>query len=213
MKNIKTLAASMSVLVALAGCAGTPMGPRVQVLPAANKPFEVFQAEQAGCQQFAADKVAPEAEAANNKAVGTTVLGAILGTALGAAAGGGRGGAIAVGAAAGGVMGTAIGSGESQKEQLSIQQQYDNAYAQCMYARGNQVVAPSVRVIERPVVVYSAPPPPVYYVAPPTAYPAPPATTYYAPPPPTSYAPPPPTSYAPPPDAVAAPPGLAPPAP
>jgi len=189
MRGLKTVAASLSVIIALAGCAETPMGPRVRVLPAANKPFEVFQQDEATCRQYATDQVAGEAEHANEKAIGTTLLGAALGAGLGAAVGGGRGAGI--GAAGGGVVGTAVGADGSQRTQSSIQQQYDNAYAQCMYAKGNQVAPPMVRVMPPPMVVYPAPP--VVYVPPPPVY-YPPPPVVYAPPPP----PPPPGGYAPP---------------
>ena len=159
----KTLAVSLSAVVALTGCAGTPAGPSIQVLPAAHKPFEVFQQEQAYCKQYATDQVRGEAESANEMALGTTLLGSALGAGLGAAIGGGRG--AGVGAAGGGLFGTAIGAGNSEKGQGGIQQQYDNAYGQCMYAKGNQVVQPQPRavIVTPPPAVYYAPPPTVYY--------------------------------------------------
>ncbi len=197
MQPIKTVAVSLSVLMALTGCAATPLGPTVQVMPAANKPFEVFQQDQDACKQYAAVQVGGQAETANERAIGATLLGAGLGAGLGAALGGGRGAGI--GAAGGGVVGTAIGGGSSQHTQLSIQQQYDNAYAQCMYAKGNQIVPPPVR----PMVVYPAPP--VIYAPPPAVYYAPPPTVYYPPPQPTYY-PPPPGAMAPPPSAPPPPP-------
>lgn len=46
-------AAAISALVLLAACAAPPMGPTVGVMPAPNKPFEAFQADQAACQQYA----------------------------------------------------------------------------------------------------------------------------------------------------------------
>jgi uncharacterized protein YcfJ len=170
MRRWKTLAVGISALALLEGCAGTPAGPTVQVMPAPNKPFEVFQQDQAVCKQYASQQVQGEAEAANERAVGGTLLGAGLGAGLGAAVGGGRGAAI--GAASGGVLGTAVGADSSARGQYGIQRQYDNAYAQCMVAKGNQVVQPA------PTVVYTPPPPPAYY------YPPPPPPVVYAPPPP-----------------------------
>jgi uncharacterized protein YcfJ len=121
----------------LAGCASEPMGPTIQVLPAPNQPFQAFQDDQANCKQYASQQVAGQADAANQKAVGGAVLTTALGAGLGAAIGGGRGAGI--GAAGGSVVGAAGGAGSSQNAQLSIQQQYNNAYAQCMYSKGNQV--------------------------------------------------------------------------
>jgi len=197
MPKMKAVALTMSVLLAVTGCAGTPMGPRVQVLPAANKSFEVFQQDQAVCKQYATDQVSGQADSANEKAVGTALVGGVLGAGLGAVIGGGRG--AAVGAASGGVLGSAVGAGNSQHQQGGIQQQYDNAYVQCMSAKGNQVPAPPVRTVIQPMVVYPAPPPVVYAPAPTVIYTAPPPVGY-APPPGAVGAPPPPPppGYAPP---------------
>ncbi|SEH38957.1 hypothetical protein [Magnetospirillum fulvum] len=188
MRPTKSVVLTMSALIALSGCSSTPLGPKVQVLPAANKPFEVFRMEQAECKQYAADQVGGQAENANTRAIGAALIGGALGAGLGAAVGGGQGAAI--GAAGGGVVGTAVGASNSQRGQGSIQQQYDNAYTQCMYAKGNQIAQP-VQTVVQPVVVYPQQPPVVY---------APPPTVYYAVPP--TYAPQPqaaPPTYAPPP--------------
>jgi hypothetical protein len=97
----------------------------------------VFAADQAGCRQFAEQSVAGQAQNANNRAVGAAAITTVLGAGLGAAIGGGRGAAI--GAGSGALGGAAIGAGSSSNQQMSIQQQYDNAYAQCMFTRGNMV--------------------------------------------------------------------------
>jgi uncharacterized protein YcfJ len=130
-------AVMIAPLLLLDGCAQTPMGPTVAVMPAPGKPFDVFQTDQAVCKQFADSQVAGGAQAANNQQVGTAVLGTVLGAGLGAAIGGGRGAAI--GAASGALGGTAIGAGPASQANMSLQQRYDIAYAQCMYTRGNQV--------------------------------------------------------------------------
>jgi hypothetical protein len=177
----RTAIFGLSTILLLEGCAATPMGPTVQVMPAPNKPFDVFANEQAGCKQYASQQVSGQADEANEKAVGTALLTTALGAGLGAAVGGGRG--AGVGAATGGVVGGAIGASGSQHTQGSIQQQYNNAYAQCMYAKGNQVVQPPVTVVH-PAVIYAAPPPVVYAPPPPVVYGPPPGTVYAAPPPP-----------------------------
>jgi hypothetical protein len=154
--------------VVLVGCASEPMGPTIQVLPGQNKPFEVFQNEQAQCKQYASQQVAGQVDAANEKGVGAAVLTTALGAGLGAAVGGGRGAAI--GAGAGGVVGADVGASGSAGAQRSIQGQYNNAYAQCMYAKGNQIVNPpprTVYVAPQPVYVAPPPPPPAYYYPPP----------------------------------------------
>ncbi len=151
----------------LQGCAQTPLGPTVAVMPNPRKTFDQFQADQAVCKDYAASQVAGQAERANTLGVGTAILGTALGAGLGAAIGGGQGAGI--GAASGALGGTALGAGVSGNAQWSIQQQYDNAYAQCQYAKGNQIARPPPPVIVTPppVVAYPAPgyygPPPVYY--------------------------------------------------
>jgi hypothetical protein len=128
---------SVTTLLLLAACVQRPLGPSVSVMPAPNKPFAVFQDDQMLCKQFADQQVAGGAEAANDRAIGTAVVGTVLGAGLGAAIGGGSGAAI--GAGAGALGGTVIGSGPASAAQYSLQQRYDIAYSQCMYARGNQV--------------------------------------------------------------------------
>jgi hypothetical protein len=118
------------------------MGPTIQVLPGRGKSFDTFQADQAGCKTYAANQVKGQADAANNRAVGAALLTTALGAATGAAVGGSVGDAAngaAVGAATGAGGGAVIGATGSANEQAGIQQQYDNAFAQCMYAKGEQV--------------------------------------------------------------------------
>lgn len=142
---------SLVALAALQGCAETPAGPTVQVMPPPTKPFEIFQADDRFCRDYAAAQVSGQAEHANNKALLAGVLGTALGAGLGAAAGGGYG--AGVGAGAGAIAGGAIGSSTSSRAQGGIQGQYDMAYAQCMYSKGNLVpgVAP-------PPAAYGPPP-------------------------------------------------------
>ena len=121
----------------LAGCAQTPMGPTVQVMPGNGKSLDTFAYDQATCKQFAQNAVAGQAENANVRGVGEAAITTALGAGLGAAIGGGRGAGI--GAASGALGGAGIGAMTSSNAQLTIQQQYDNAYAQCMYTRGNAV--------------------------------------------------------------------------
>ena len=137
MRTRRLAAISGSALLLLGACASTPMGPTVQVLPSPSKPFEVFQQDQVDCKQYAQAQVSGQADAANQKAVGTAVIGAALGTVLGAAVGNSRG--AGVGAGAGAVVGTSAAAGQTGHAQRSIQEQYNNAFVQCMYSKGNQV--------------------------------------------------------------------------
>lgn len=170
MRSMKLPVAVLVPVLLMSACASEPLGPTIGVMPAPGKPFDVFQSDQAICRQFASDQVRGGAQQANNRQVGTAVVGTLLGAGLGAAIGGGRGAAI--GAGAGALGGTAVGAGPSQGAQYSLQQQYDLGYAQCMYTRGNQVPG------------YQPPPPPGYapgYPPPPPGY----APGY--PPPPSGY--------------------------
>jgi hypothetical protein len=132
-------------VVLLAACASTPMGPTVQVMPGRNKPFQVFQQDQESCKQYAQTQVAGQADAVNQKAVGSAVLGTVLGGAFGAAVGNHQG--AGVGGATGAIAGTAVGTNMYAAGQASIQGQYDNSYVQCMYSKGHQVPgAPPIAV-------------------------------------------------------------------
>jgi len=158
--------AAAATLLVLQGCAVMPAGPSVLVLPGAQKSPPQFQADQAGCQQQAQAQVAPSVDAANNQAAATAVVGTAIGAAVGALIGyGGYGGygnyanqSAAWGAGAGLMYGGAVGSGGSQASNLGLQQRYDNAYAQCMVLRGNQM--PGVTSYRR--AVPAMPPPPNY---------------------------------------------------
>jgi uncharacterized protein YcfJ len=155
---MKLPAALLAPVLLLSACASEPMGPTVAVMPAPGKPFDVFQGDQAVCKQFAADQVRGGAQDANNRQVGTAVVGTLLGAGLGAAIGGGHGAAI--GAGAGALGGTVVGAGPAQGAQYSLQQRYDLGYSQCMYSRGNQVPG------YQPPPTYAPgypPPPPGYY--------------------------------------------------
>jgi uncharacterized protein YcfJ len=165
MRGFHIAAVALSAVVLLEGCATPPLGPTVQVLPARNKPFEVFQQDQAVCTQYASSQVQGQSQLANNRALGGAVLGTVLGAGLGAAIG--RGSGAAIGAASGATLGTGIGAGESGRTQYGIQGQYNNAYVQCMVSKGNQLPqAAPVYVQPAPYVVQPAP-----YLVQPAPYP------------------------------------------
>jgi hypothetical protein len=161
----------------LGACATVPTGPSVMVLPGSNKPFDVFQNDDAACRQWALHQSgAAPGDAATASTVGGAAIGTVLGAGLGAAIGaaaGNPGIGAAVGAGSGLVLGTASGANAGYYSGASVQRRYDHAYQQCMYAKGNQIPA-VVQRSSRPA--YAAPPPP-----PP---PPPPAGTSSAPPPP-----------------------------
>jgi hypothetical protein len=128
----------------LAGCATMPTGPSIAVMPGPGKPFEVFQADDAACRQWAEQQIggtSPTGAANENLAIGAVVgtfLGAALGAAIGAATGGAGAGA-AIGGATGLIGGTAIASGPAYDSRYALQRRYDIAYQQCMYAKRNVI--------------------------------------------------------------------------
>src|SRR5438132_5263001 len=132
----RRIAGVLVVTVALGACVVPPLAPTIPVIPAPHKQFSAFSGHQAMCPQYATAQTAPQAYPATNQAVGTAILSTALGAGLAAAIGGGRGAAI--GAASGAVFGTAVGAGGAGFAQLSLQQQYDALYGQCMSVQGNQ---------------------------------------------------------------------------
>jgi hypothetical protein len=150
-------------VVALSACATVPSGPSVRVLPGPWKPFEVFQSEEAICRQWAAQQTGTSPNEAVNQNLATgAVLGTLVGAGLGAAIGSTSGDAgigAAIGAVSGLLFGTAVATGPAYGAGYAAQTRYDNAYVQCMYAKGNQI--PGVaRPPRRPF--YPPPPPPPY---------------------------------------------------
>ncbi|HSF04572.1 MAG TPA: glycine zipper family protein [Methylomirabilota bacterium] len=158
---------SLAALLSLTACATVPTGPRVMVLPGAGKPFDLFQADDSICRQWAAHNAGGNpAEAATQSTVSGAAIGTFIGVAagtmIGAAAGNPATGA-AIGAGTGLVTGTAVGASAGYGYAGEAQRRYDIAYSQCMYAKGNQV--PGVVRTARPY-RYPPPPPPPGALAP-----------------------------------------------
>jgi Glycine-zipper domain len=185
----------VAVVPLLGACATVPAGPSVMALPGSGKPFEVFQADDDSCRQWALSQSGagpndPVASSAVGGATIGTLLGGALGAAIGAAAGNPGLGA-AVGAGSGLVLGTASGANAGAYAGMSMQRRYDTAYTQCMYAKGNQVPTAAQWAPRR--AGYAAPPPPPPPPPPANApAPAPPSAAAPAPPPPPPGPPPPP---------------------
>lgn len=176
--SFSSLAAASAVLL-LAGCAVAPTGPSVMALPGSGKNFEQFRADDAECRQYAQHQVG--GADANQAAADAGVRSAAVGTVVGAVAGaaiGGRDGA-GVGAGTGLLVGSMAGTGAAQSSAYASQRNYDNAYVQCMYAKGQQVPVSGAVARSR------------------AQAPADHAGASY-PPPPSGYPPPPPPGYAPP---------------
>ena len=144
-------------------------------LPGAGKTFEQFQADDAICRQYALDQNGGVTanQAGNSSFMSTAVLGTLIGAALGAATGG-RGRDTGSGAAAGLALGSVVGANASNQSAEGTQARYDNAYKQCMYAKGEQVPVSGNMLRQQPT--YGIPPSPATTRTPP-------------PPPPVGYPP------------------------
>jgi hypothetical protein len=135
-----------AAVLLLAGCAApTPTGPTITAVPPAGKSLTVFQNEDYSCRNYAQQTVAYPAATQNSQ--GNGVATAAIGTGLGAAAGalfgavaGNAGAGAAIGAGVGLLGGSAVGASQTQRKAESLQQIYNNAYAQCMTSRGNGIV-------------------------------------------------------------------------
>ena len=155
------------VSVSLGACATMPTGPSVMALPGEGKSFEQFRIDDAACRQYAYDQIggASAQEAAQNSAVTSAVVGTAIGAAAGAAIGstsGHMGSGAAIGAGSGLIIGSAAGSGYATGSYYEAQRRYDNAYMQCMYAKGNQIPGYRRRTTSEPPDSYPPPPPPDY---------------------------------------------------
>jgi len=132
------------VITALSGCVSVPTGPSVMSLPGTGKGFEQFRIDDTICRQFAYEQAGglTAQQAGQNAAVSSAIIGTVLGAAAGGAIGsitGDFGAGAAIGAGTGLIMGSAAGSGYAAQSYYEAQLRYDNAYKQCMYAKGNKV--------------------------------------------------------------------------
>ena len=129
--KLKSVIAAAMVLFWLSGCAYMPSGPSVMALPGTGLSFNQFQMDDYQCRQYALAQVG--GSDASQAGIDSQVGSAVAGTALGAAAG------AAIGAGTGLVAGTMVGSGTGSSSYYETQRFYDNAYIQCMYAKGHKV--------------------------------------------------------------------------
>ena len=145
---IKTTSALLSMLV-LSACASIPNGPSLMALPGSNKNFDEFRYDDNSCRQYALEQIGGTTanQAADSSVAKSAIVGTALGAALGAAVGGGRG--AGVGAATGLLAGSLIGVDQGNRSSYGAQRRYDNAYVQCMYAKGHKVPV-SGHVTEQP---------------------------------------------------------------
>jgi hypothetical protein len=163
-------------LMLVAGCASLPSGPSVMSLPGSRKSFDEFRADDAVCRQFAYEQVggATAQDAAVQAGVGSAVVGTAIGAGAGALMGGSQG--AGVGAGVGLVTGALVGQSYAGGSYWSVQQRYDNAYQQCMYAKGNKIPVSGAyaRSIREQSVAAPSPGSIAPYPPPPNAPPPPP---------------------------------------
>ena len=148
----------------LGACTVLPTGPSMLVLPGTGRSMDSFRYDDNECRQYAYVQIGGTSaqQAANQAAVGSAVVGTAIGAAAGAAIGGSQG--AAVGAGVGLVGGSAVGTSSAYASGYGTQRQYDNAYIQCMYAKGHRVPVPAnmayPRVVNNPASTGIPPPPP-----------------------------------------------------
>lgn len=168
-------------LILVAGCVSLPAGPSVMSLPGSRKTFDEFRVDDAECRQFASVQVGgtTSQQAAAQSGVASAVIGTAVGAGAGALMGGSQG--AGVGAGVGLVTGALVGQGYAGGTYYAVQQRYDFAYQQCMYAKGNKIPVAGYRsqsyTEHGPVT--AAYPPPQNAPAPPgplAPYPPPPNT-------------------------------------
>ena len=141
MKKLLTICLIASA--ALSACATGPSGPTITVMPAQGKPFEVFQQDDQVCRQFAQSSSKATSEAGIKSAATDAGIGAAAGAIAGLLIGGGSHSGVGTGAGVGLLAGGLAGAIGNHMQDSTAQSQYNIAYQQCMYAKGNQV--PSTR--------------------------------------------------------------------
>lgn len=130
---------ALSMLALLAGCAVAPTGPSVMALPGSGKNFGQFRSDDRQCRDYAYRSIGgANADAAvADPGMRHAIAGTLIGAAAGAMIGGNH--AAGVGAGTGLLVGSMSGGEYSQHTAIRSQQNYDNAYVQCMYGKGQKV--------------------------------------------------------------------------
>jgi outer membrane lipoprotein SlyB len=170
MTRLSAASVAIGGALLLAACASVPNGPSIMALPGSGKTFEQFQFDDMQCRDFAQVQIGGTAQAsADNAAVRSAAVGTAVGAVAGAVIGGHQG--AGVGAGTGLVVGSMAGADSGYSAGYGSQRRYDNAYVQCMYAKGEKV------------------PVSASFVQPQAPAPAP-SSGGYPPPPPPGYAPP-----------------------
>lgn len=162
MFNVRAKMAAVPAALLLGACTVMPTGPSVMVLPGSGQSIENFRADDYWCREDAFRLIGGRSaeQAGRDSAVSSAAVGAAIGALAGAAIGGNARGA-AVGAGVGLLAGSGAGADTARASTGGSQRQYDNAYIQCMYAKGHRVPVPGNLSYSRPArAVESAVPPP-----------------------------------------------------
>lgn len=155
-----------AALLMLSACTTVPTGPGILALPGTGRSFDEFRNADYDCRQFAFGQVG--GSTANQAAVESGVKSAALGATVGALAGAAMNGqqGAGVGAGLGLLIGGATGVEAGQASAYGSQQRYDNAYIQCMYAKGHRVpvtgrlLSEPTAIVNPPATCFALPPPP-----------------------------------------------------
>lgn len=149
--------------VFLGACTVFPTGPTVMVLPGTGYSIEAFRGDDMACREYAHYQIGGKTaeNASRESAITSAAVGTAIGAVAGAAIGGHRG--VGAGAGAGLLLGSAVGADSARASGVGTQRQYDNAYIQCMYAKGHRVPVPANMAVPRSTARTpdaSIPPPP-----------------------------------------------------
>jgi len=144
----------------LGACASVPNGPSVMALAGTGKSSDQFRDDDWYCRNFADSHVGGVEPAEVSRS--STVKGAAAGTAIGAGIGAAfsGGGGAAIGAGVGLLLGVAVGAGSGESSAYAVQRRYDQAYVQCMYAKGHKVPVSGRLTPTSPNYIPPPPPPP-----------------------------------------------------
>ena len=182
------LSSVLAVVLVLSACTSVPTGPSMLALPGTGKSFNQFLFDEADCRQYASAQVGGRTanEAAADSGVGSAVAGTSIGTKEGALLG--EHNSAGVGAGSGLLVGSTVEGGTGESSGLNLQQRYDLAYHQCMYAKGHRVpVSDRLKYSRQPVKDSNYSPSPA-----PSGAPSLPSAGSFVPPPPPRGTPPPP---------------------
>lgn len=167
---MKVTSVGLAVLagITLSACTTLPEGPSVMALPGSGKSFDQFRVDDFDCRRYALMQIG--GTEANQAGTQAGLRSAAVGTAVGAVAGAALGGheGAGSGAATGLIIGSMAGAGAAETSSWDSQRRYDNAYVQCMYAKGQRVPVTSgfSQAPSGAPPASSAPPPPPNYPPP-----------------------------------------------